>query len=174
MGNVNIRAAGVGHCTEIELLYPAAFPEEDLRPLVRALLQATPDVISLVALVESELIGHVVFTPCSVSGGGDGVSLLGPLVVAAAWKRRGVGSALVRAGLDRLRTAGFDHVFVLGDPGYYSRFGFQRERAVASPFPLPEDWNEAWQSIRLRDGAPRHQGKLRVPRAWDDPALWAP
>jgi putative acetyltransferase len=170
----DIREGVLSDFAKIEWLYTDAFPNEELRPLIRALLQDTPNVLSLVAIAESALIGHVVFTPCSVTGGSDSVALMGPLAVATVWQKRGIGSALVRAGLDWLRSADFDQVFVLGDPAYYGRFGFEAERSVAPPFPLPEEWREAWQSSKLRSTAPRLRGTLRVPRAWNEPTLWAP
>jgi putative acetyltransferase len=174
MDSFDIREGVLSDFAKIEGLYPVAFPNEDLRPVVRALLQDTPDVLSLVAIAESALIGHVAFTPCSVTGGHDAVVLLGPLAVATAWQKRDIGSALVRAGLDWLRSAEFDQVFVLSDPAYYARLGFEAERSVAPPFPLPEEWREAWQSIALRSTAPRLRGTLSVPRAWNEPNLWAP
>lgn len=126
--------------------------------------------LSLVAVAGSALVGHVAFTLCSVTDGSDAVALLGPLAVATASQKRGIGSALVRAGLDRLRSAGFDQVFVLGDPAYYGRFGFEAERSVAPPFPLPEGWRDAWQSIPLRRR--RLRGTLSVPQAWNEASLW--
>jgi putative acetyltransferase len=174
MDSFDIREGALNDFAKIERLYPDAFPTEELRPLVRALLQNTPNVFSLVALAGSALIGHIVFTPCGVTGGSGAVALLGPLAVATAWQKRGIGSALVQAGLDRLRSADFDQVFVLGDPAYYRRFGFEAERSVAPPFPLPDDWREAWQSITLRSTASKLRGTLSVPQAWNEPTLWAP
>lgn len=174
MDSFHIREGGLNDFATIERLYPDAFPHEELRPLVRRLLQETPDVLSLVAIAESALIGHVVFTSCSVTDGSGAVALLGPLAVATAWQKQGVGGALVRAGLDRLRSADFEQVYVLGDPAYYGRLGFEAERSVAPPFPIPGEWREAWQSITLRNAAPRLRGTLSVPPAWNEPALWAP
>ena len=174
MDNFDIREGVLSDVAKIERLYPDAFPDEELRPLVRALLQDTSHVLSLVAIAGSALIGHVVFTPCSVTGGSNAVALLGPLAVATAWQKHGIGSALVRAGLERLRSADADQVFVLGDPAYYGRFGFEAARSVAPPFPLPDEWREAWQSITLRRNAPNLRGTLDVPPAWNEPALWAP
>lgn len=174
MGSFDIRKGVLSDFAKIERLYPDAFPNEELRPLVRALLRNIPDVLSLVAIAESTLIGHVIFTPCGVAGGSNAVALLGPLAVATAWQKHGVGNALVRAGLDRLRAADFDQVFVLGDPAYYERFGFEAELSVAPPFPLPDEWRETWQSITLRSTESRLRGTLSVPQAWNDPNLWAP
>lgn len=172
--NPDIRDVALDDLAAIEGIYCDAFPDEDLRPLVRALLQDTPDVLSLVASADSVLVGHIVFTPCRLDGAGGGVALLGPLAVKPAFQRRGIGSALICAGLDRLRAGDFDQVFVLGDPAYYARFGFEAETLVATPFPLPDEWREAWQSLMLRRSAPRRGETLEVPPAWNEPALWAP
>jgi putative acetyltransferase len=174
MDGVDIRESSDSETAEIERLYAAAFPEEDLRPLVRNLLKDTPGVRSLVAAGRSGLFGHIVFTPCRVTGADAAVALLGPLAVDAVWRQRGVGGALVRTGLDRLRQAGVGRVLVLGDPAYYGRFGFEREDALAPPFALPTAWRDAWQSTGLTDDALPHDGRLIVPPAWNDPKLWAP
>ena len=172
MTGFEIRGGTASDFGKIERLYPDAFPEEDLGPIVRALLQETPGTLSLVAVAGSELVGHIVFTSCRV--GDAPVALLGPLAVATAWQRRGAGSALVREGLERLRAAGVSQVFVLGDPTYYRRFGFAPERSVATPCPIPEDWRDAWQSLSSKADTPKLRGTLTVPPAWADPALWAP
>lgn len=174
MDRFDIRESGPRDLDGIERLYPDAFPDEELRPLVGALLQDVPEVVTLVATDDGALVGHVVFTPGRVADGTFPVALLGPLAVATAYQKRGIGTALVRAGLDRLRSVGFDQVFVLGDPAYYSRLGFVTERSVAPPFSLPDEWGDAWQSIALRHAPSNLSGKLVVPGAWNEPALWAP
>lgn len=160
--------------TSIEMLYPDAFPDEDLLPLVRQLLREKPIVLSLVGIVNRALVGHVMFSTCSITGRPDKVSLLGPLAVAPAWQRRGIGSALVREGLQRLENAGVNHVYVLGDPGYYERAGFAPEAGVTPPYPLPAEWRGAWQSVSLNNAAQPPHGKLSVPQPWSQQALWAP
>lgn len=171
---VEIREGAPGDRAAIEALYPAAFPDEDLLPLVRALLDRAPGVLSLVAVVGQSVAGHGLFTPCGVAGSGERIALLGPLAVAPARQGQGVGSAIVRAGIARLERAGLGHVCVLGDPAYYARFGFAPETRLAPPYPLPEDWRGAWQSLPLGQAGPPRRGRLRVPEPWRRPALWAP
>jgi putative acetyltransferase len=158
----------------IERLYPDAFPDEDLLPLVQELLREEQNVLSLVAVLDRTLAGHVVFTMCGIAGRPDKVALLGPLAVAPKMQRRGIGSALVREGLQRLKSERTLQVQVLGDPAYYGRFGFEPDDCVIPPYPLPKEWLTAWQSIGLRDGKPTVQGTLSVPPPWRQPALWAP
>ncbi len=169
-----IRESLPGDQPAIEALYPAAFPDEDLLPLVRALLQDKEAVLSLVAMQGSSLAGHVAFTHCRMSGNSSGIALLGPLAVEPARQRQGIGSTLVRTGLQRLGNAGVAQVTVLGDPAYYARFGFAPESRVAPPYALPSEWRGAWQSLTLARAAASLEGTLSVPPPWRDQALWAP
>ena len=171
---IEIRESLPGDLASIETLYPDAFPDEDLLPLVRELLREDTIVLSLVGIVDRALVGHVAFTACSLAGRSDKVALLAPLAVASAWQRRGVGSALVHEGLLRLEDAGVIHVYVLGDPAYYERFGFAPEADIAPPYPLPKEWRGAWQSVGLRHAEQPLHGRLSVPQPWRQPALWAP
>ena len=158
----------------IESLYPEAFPDEDLVPLVRDLSQDPAITISLVGEIDSRIVGHAIFTFCGVVGSDIRAALLGPLAVAPAWQGRGIGSTIVRTGLQRLEDAGISQVFVLGDPAYYGRFGFLPESRVSPPYPLPAEWDGAWQSKLLRRTTTPSRGELDLPRAWRQPALWAP
>ena len=159
----------------IEELYRLAFPDEDLVPVVRDLLEESLIVLSLVGTVDLALVGHVIFTTCGIETRTDKVSLLAPLGVVPAWQKRGIGSALVLEGLLRSADAGVVQVFVLGDPAYYQRFGFEPEAGVTPPYPLPKEWRGAWQSACLNDDEqPPENGNLSVPKPWRQPALWAP
>lgn len=158
----------------IEALYPDAFPDEDLLPVVRQLLDMRYGVLSLVAVDGEAIVGHVIFTDCGLSDADARLALLGPLGVVSARHGKGIGSALVREGHERLRQAGITHVFVLGDPAYYGRFGFAAETGVAPPFELPVSWRDAWQSLALDNAAKPPRGRLSVPEPWNDRALWAP
>ena len=132
---VEIRDSRPDDGTALESLYPQAFPDEDLLPLLRDLLHDAANVISLVATVAAEPAGHVIFTRCGVIGDGVNVALLGPLAVAPAQQRQGIGSALVRAGLGRLEDEDVAIVCVLGDPAYYGRLGFAPSRRSSRPIP---------------------------------------
>jgi len=171
---IEIRESLPSDLASIEKLYPDAFPDEDLLPLVRELLQEAPIVLSLVGIIDTSLVGHVIFTTCGVAAGTDQVALLGPLVVAHSWQRQGIGSAIVHAGLQRLKSAGVTQVYVLGDPAYYGRLGFVPEAGVMPPYPLPAEWRGAWQTISLCSAEPPLRGKLSVPQPWLQPGLWAP
>ncbi len=158
----------------LETLYAAAFPDEDLMPLVRRLLTEVPDIITLAVDSLSEgLLAHIAITPCRTDGSAP-AALLGPLCVAPAHQRQGLGAALIRAGMARLDPERAQRLLVLGDPAYYGRFGFQPETMVAPPYPLPEEWRGAWQSLPIGNPSAPTAGTLRPPPPWMSAALWGP
>ena len=168
-----IRETTAEDVEQILSLYPLAFPEEELRPVVAALLNEDTGVVSLAGFDGDALIAHVLFSGCGTEAN-QGGALLAPLGVKPSHQRQGVGSSLVRAGIERLRKLDIRQVFVLGDPGYYRRFGFRPERRVLTPYPIPEDWADAWQSMVL-GGRPRlAAGRLLVLKPWMEAVLWAP
>jgi putative acetyltransferase len=168
----SIRPTTADDLPALRRLYPEAFPDEPLMPLVEALFSEVPDLLSRAVDEGGELVGHILFTPCSVPGSSVNIALLGPMAVAPAHQRAGLGTALIRQGLSELREQGFTQVQVLGDPGFYGRVGFEEDRAVQPPCPLNPDWEGAWQCLRLDPGSPVAAGLLHVPRPWQDPALW--
>ncbi len=171
---LQIRESVQGDVAAIESLYPEAFPDEDLVPLVRDLLQDAAIAISLIGTIDLLFVGHAIFTKCGMIGSGVKAALLGPLAVAPAWQRRGIGSAMVLAGLKRLEDADVNFVCVLGDPAYYGRLGFVPETLVEPPFHLPTEYSGAWQSQCLGGTTIPYDGKLSVPPQWLKPALWSP
>ena len=170
--SLEVRASTPADVVALESLYPAAFPDEDLLPLVRRLLAESKSVLSLVAIIADQVAGHVIFTHCGVAGSDIKVSLLGPLAVAPERQRHGVGTALVRAGLRKLEQEGVSLACVLGDPAYYGRHGFEVEQSIQPPYPLPAAWNEAWRSQYLGVTRPKVSGQLLGPPQWREPALW--
>lgn len=170
--NVEIRQALPSDAPAIEALYPEAFPDEDLVPLVRDLEGSAA--ISFVGVADNGLVAHAAFTQCSLTERTDKVALLGPVAVAPGRQRQGLGSALLRAGLRHLQDAGTDSVYVLGNPGYYGLLGFKPDDDVIPPFPLLEEWRGAWQSLSLSEHKTQLRGQLTVPQAWRRQALWTP
>lgn len=172
---IEIRPSEPADTAAIERLYQAAFPDEDLVALVKSLLDVADVALSLVATVDGTVTGHVIFTRSEVAGSGAAAALLGPLAVAPAQQRRGIGRTLVEAGFERLSAGDTAVVLVLGDPAYYGRLGFAAERRITPPYPLTPEWEEAWQSRQLGNGTSvPATGELQVPRQWRQPALWLP
>ena len=172
INKLEIRESRSGDVTGIEQLYMKAFPDEDLAPLVRELLDLRQGVISFVGIDENVIVGHIIFTICHIEGAKDEVTLLGPLAVTPTLHKQGIGSTLVQKGFKHLENSKIGSVFVLGDPAYYSRFGFKAEDKVITPYPLPAEWRGAWQSIHLYNTEVLHEGRLSVPEPWRQIALW--
>jgi putative acetyltransferase len=114
-----------------------AFGQPAEADLIEKLRRACTDGLSLVA-EEGDVVGHILFTPVTVEGAGRRVCGIGlaPMAVLPDWQRRGIGSQLVRQGLDILRRRGCPFVVVVGHPDYYPRFGFE----PASVHGLASQW----------------------------------
>jgi putative acetyltransferase len=82
--------------------------------------------ISLVAVVRDSIVAHVLFSPVELDPPSPHLRLVGlaPIGVVPRYQGRGIGSRLIRDGLRLCGEAGYDAVVVLGDPGFYSGFGF--------------------------------------------------
>lgn len=153
----------------IHSLLGACFPTALEGDLVDNLRAAGDLWLSLVKEEAGQVVGHVAFSPVEVEGsaGGQGVGL-GPLAVLEGWRRRGIGAELVREGLARCRAQGWAFVVVLGDPAYYSRFGFR----AAREWGLRDEYGggDAFQALELcpeaLDGA---RGLVRYAPAFPHP-----
>lgn len=106
----------------IASVHRAAFGGEGEARLVGALRSSQPDVVSLVAIEENDVVGHVLFSRIFV--GSTPAMALAPVGVLPEKQSRGAGSALIRAGLEACRARGERLVVVLGHESYYPRFGF--------------------------------------------------
>jgi len=80
--------------------------------------------VSLVAELDGRVVGHIAFSPVTMSDGTPGWYGLGPVSVRPEHQGRGIGSALIREGLARLKALGARGCCLVGHPGYYTRFGF--------------------------------------------------
>ena len=104
---------------------PMPFSDGDEAGVIDGLREAGALSISLVAIAaDGELVGHVAFSPVRIDGKPGDWYGLGPVSVAAPMQRRGVGSALIGEGLDRLSELKAAGCVLLGAPDYYRRFGF--------------------------------------------------
>lgn len=83
--------------------------------------------VSLVADIDGSIVGHVAFSPVSLSDGSMDWYGLGPISVDPARQGEGIGGALIREGLERLKALGAAGCVLLGDPAYYRRFGFETD-----------------------------------------------
>ncbi|MEX2202152.1 MAG: N-acetyltransferase [Dongiaceae bacterium] len=135
-----IRQERPGDRTVIHSLLVVAFAGSNEADLVNRLRADGSLTASLVATDGGRIIGHVAASPIAIEGvPARTAASLAPLAVLPERQRQGVGTALVATLIERLARAGTDLVFVLGDPVYYTRFGFQADAAGEfwSPFAGP-------------------------------------
>ena len=123
---INIRPEQPEDIPLIHAVNEVAFGQSTEANLVDALRSACPDVVSLVAVSDGPIVGHILFTPVMVSGSELKVKGMGlaPMAVLPEYQRQGIGSLLVEAGLRILGTRKCPFVIVLGHTEYYPRFGF--------------------------------------------------
>ncbi len=136
----------------IRELNDAAFGGPDESKLVGDLRAAHLAAVELVAVEGTAIVGHILFSPLAVTHGKTAIRALSlaPMSVQPGQQRRGIGSALVRAGLGIAKARDWQAVFVLGHPGFYPRFGFSA--ALARPFKAPFS-GEAFMALDLEPEA---------------------
>ena len=116
-----------------------AFGRDQEANIVDALRANGAALLSLIAVEERDVIGHVMFSPVTigqVTGAG-----LGPMAVVPERQSQGIGGDLVKTGLQRLRNASCPFIVVLGHPGFYPRFGFRPASAygISCEWPVPDE-----------------------------------
>lgn len=163
-----IREETAGDYEAIRAVNRVAFGGSEEAALVDRLRADGLAVASLVAVERGEVASHILFSelPVKTDSGAISAASLAPMAVRPEWQRKGIGSALVRAGLDLCRARGKAVVIVLGHPGYYPRFGFSTDLAsrIACPFPGADD---AWMALELTPGALSGvTGTVRYPAAF--------
>ena len=146
-----------------------AFGRADEANLVDALRTGGKAVLSLVGVEGDRIVGHIFFSPVTIESDDGIVPAVGlaPMAVVPARQRRGMGSRLVRAGLDECRNAGYNYGVVLGHPTYYPRFGFvpARQYGITSEYKVPDEacMILAWPGgvLRHRRGLVRYEPEFR-------------
>jgi putative acetyltransferase len=98
--------------------------------IIAALRAAKALTVSLVAEADGRVVGHIAFSPVTISDGSPNWYGLGPVSVLPEYQRRGIGSALIQEGISRLKDLGARGCCLVGHPGYYRRFGFQNIRGL--------------------------------------------
>lgn len=151
---IEIRAERPEDIPAILYVHEQAFqPRPNEARLVELLRQADKAPISLVALSKGRVVGHVLFSPVMIVPGQLTIRSLGlaPIGVLPEFQKQGIGSKLIVQGLQDCQQSGYDLVVVLGDPRYYSRFGFvrAREHGLENEY----DADEAFMVTELRAGA---------------------
>lgn len=150
---IEIRAEAKDDIPHITRVITSAFGQSFEAELVCLLRESDAFIpsLSLVAVLDGMVIGHILFTRLQIIGPNDQIfkSLaLAPMAVDHEFQRNGVGGLLIRSGLKRVKELGFSSVIVLGHPEYYTRFGFQPAGKwnITAPFAVPDP---AFMAIEL-------------------------
>lgn len=148
-----IRDETPGDAGPVHEVETSAFGRPEEVRLVDALRgQVTPS-LSLVADADGGIVGHAFFSPLRVeSAEAPPVGGLAPIGVRPDYQGRGVGGDLIRAGLERAPALGWKAIFLLGDPAYYARFGFELAAPRGFHY-LSEAFDASFQVIELEAGA---------------------
>jgi putative acetyltransferase len=151
---MDIRLETQADLAAIHALNCAAFGQPMEADLVDRLRAEGDAVLSLVAVEHGEIVGHILFSRMEAP---FRALALTPVAVLPPRQRKAIGAALIREGLARAEAAGWQGVFVLGEPAYYRRFGFSAEQAVgfASPYAGPY-----FMALPLGDALPASSGEI--------------
>ena len=155
MPDILIRHETPAGILAIRAVNETAFETGAEAALVDALRENGKFALSLVAEVGGKIVGHILFTDIEMEPGGTEPRILGlaPMAVLPAWQGKGVGSALVRRGLEDSRELGYRGIVVLGHPAFYPRFGFSpaSQHGITCIYDAPD---EAFMALALGDGKP--------------------
>lgn len=137
---ISIREETPGDVSVIRRINEQAFGCSEEADVVDTLRESCDGLLSLVAEWGGQIVGHILFSPVTITAERGIVHGMGlaPMAVFPRYQRRGIGSALVRHGLALLLERGCPFVIVLGHPEYYPRFGFER----ASQYGITSQWDD--------------------------------
>jgi putative acetyltransferase len=150
---LHIRPEQPDDLTAIRRVNLSAFEGTTEANLVDALRQQARPIVSLVAEDNGAIVGHILFSPVTLSSHPDlRIMGLAPMAVLPDRQRKGVGSALARAGIMACRDLGYGAMVVLGHAKYYPRFGFipASRFGLRSEYDVPDD---AFMAMELEPGA---------------------
>ncbi len=176
---MDIREATETDLERLLVVVRAAFGRDDEAVLVRELLRdptAAPR-LSLIASNGGRAVGHILFTALTLEGPAPryGAAILAPLAVIPAAQSTRIGTRLIATGLARFGQRGIELVFVLGDPAFYGRHGFEpaSPRGFEAPYAIAPEHADAWM-VRVPAGwrAGDVSVRVRPADALARPELW--
>ncbi len=168
---IHIRTETTEDYEGIDEVNRQAFEQEFEGQLVRKIRMGQNFIedLSLVALEETNIVGHVLFSKIKIQGEREYETLaLAPMAVKPEYQQKGIGKKLVRAGLKKAKDLGFGSVIVLGHSDYYPQFGFQMasQWEIKCPFNVPD---ESFMAIQLIPGDLEDKsGTVNYPREFDE------
>ena len=176
---MNIRLAQETDLDTILKVVETAFSDEENKViinLVQELSRETPSppIKSLVAEVDNQVIGYVSYSPIflksvsRISG-----YIFAPLAVSPEHQKQGVGSNLIKSGIDILTKEGAGVLLVYGDPAYYGKFGFKKEIGHSFVPPYTLQYPFGWTGMMLNDTpVPENTIQFECVSALSKPDLW--
>ena len=166
---MNIRPETEKDKTAIQEINQSAFETFAEATLVDTLREQCHPIISLIAEEDRKVVGHIMFSPVTLSGSSDlKIMGLAPMAVLPKYQQKSIGSALVQAGLDECKKLGFGAVVVLGHTKYYPKFGFTPAArfGINCEYDVPE---EAFMALELEPTyLSRAKGKIKYHSAFSN------
>lgn len=146
-----------------------AFPTDVEATLVEK-LRSSMNIISLVAVHEDKVVGHVLFSPLTIETDEETFPavILAPVAVLPEYQKQGVGSKLIENGIIECRNQGHSIITLVGHPEYYPRFGFKpaEKYGIQHPFEVPENVFMVYELVP--DALNRVKGVLRYSNAFEE------
>lgn len=172
---MRVRMARAADFAAMHSLSAAAFKRPAEAELIDKLRAADALLLAQVATGERQLLGCALYSPATVTGPGGQreYPALGPIAVVPAWQRRGLGTALMRAGMAALRRRGHALLFLIGHVSYYPRFGFEPAlpHGFTCDYVQPGGAHEHFMLLQLQAGILKRdsfRGHLRFHPAFDE------
>jgi putative acetyltransferase len=140
---VRIRKERPEDITAIREVNKRAFGQTQEADIVDEIRDKCSDLVSLVAVMQNHVVGHILFSPATVESKNRTVGGMGlaPMAVLPEYQRQGIGSELIRTGIAQLKARRCPFVIVLGHAEYYPRFGFEpaSRHGIRSECEVPDD-----------------------------------
>ena len=175
---MKIREASIDDAENIRNVHLQAFDSSEAQMVselaVSMLNENHPvKIISLVAIENNEIVGHIAFSPVFFKGTNVHFAyILAPLAVSPKFQNNKIGSSLIKYGLDTISNIGSFFVFVYGDPKYYYRFGFKTDTAKDFIAPYALQFPEGWHALKLNSADFPEGGKITCVDSLNNPDLW--
>lgn len=167
-----IRLETLEDYTAISEVNKLAFGQKNEARLVKNIRQTANfnPKLSLVAIKDKKVVGHILFSPITIQSQNGNIPALAlaPLAICPEFQNQGIGSQLVKQGLQECQRLGHKVVIVMGHPTYYTRFGFSSATAkgLEAPFPVPD---EAFMILELVPGTLNSiSGMVKYPPVFDE------
>lgn len=175
---MKLREATSSDADQIRKVYMAAFDKierESVADLAINLLSnaSSLQILNLVADEPDAILGHISFSPVRTKSKDEAFGyILAPLAVNPENQKKGIGSSLVREGIQILTNRGAEIVFVYGDPDYYGRFGFLANSVekFIPPYTLKHPFG--WQALTIKHADYTTEEKIECINPLNKPELW--